>query len=413
MSKFLWGVASSSFQSEGHIDNDITRWEAEGHFRKNGKNPLYGQGANHWHMWEQDFKLLKELGVNAYRFSVEWSRIEPQPGVFSEPALKHYDQMIDRLLQLNIIPMLTLHHFSHPAWFHSYSPWTSNDAVHVFYRFAKKIIRRYAEKVPYWISFNEPLVWALAAYGDAQFPPGDKKPKLVMRALHNMLQAHAEVYNVLKTYNPTAQLGIAKHFIVFKEDRSWFLPDRGLANRLDYFFNRMTLEAFKTDRLQFKFWPIINYDHPIELNDKIDFWGVNYYYRLHTRLIPNLINPVRVVHQNPATDMGWEIYPKGLKKILRLVQSANKDIIITENGIATGNNQLRDQFLKDHLAVMHKQRLENPRIKGYFYWSFLDNYEWLEGKSKRFGLIHVDYENQFKRTIKPSANLFSQLRPKT
>lgn len=410
MKEFLWGVASSSFQSEGSCENDMTQWEAEGRFKKDGKNPVYSNGANHWKLWEQDFELLKELNVNAYRFSVEWSRIEPQPGYFDEKVIKQYGQMIDRLIQLNITPVLTLHHFSHPAWFHNYSPWTSKDSVHVFYRFAKMIIRRYAEKVPFWISFNEPLVWALAAYGDAQFPPGEKNPQAVMQALHNMLLTHKEIYNLLKTYNPDARMGIAKHFIVFKGQRSWFPPDRGLANRLDFFFNRMVPEAFKTNRLKFSFWPILNYDQPIDLDDQIDFWGINYYYRLHSHLRLSLKNPLNLTHKNPQTDMGWEIYPKGLKKILQVVDFYGKDVLITENGIATENDALRDKFIRDHVSEMRKWQSANKNILGYFYWSFLDNYEWLEGKSKRFGLVHVDYADRFKRTLKPSARFFKQLR---
>jgi len=410
MSNFLWGVASSAFQIEGHVKNDMTQWEEEGRFKKEGKNPIYGLGANHWQLWEQDFNLLKELNVNAYRFSVEWARIEPEPGVFDEKAIRQYDKMINRLLELNITPMLTLHHFTHPLWFHSYSPWISKDAIHVYYRFAKKIIRRFSEKVPYWISFNEPLVWSLAAYGDGQFPPGEKDPQLFMQALHNMLEAHNEVYLLLKSYNPYAQMGIAKHFIIFKEHRSWFLPDKGVANRLNIFFNQLLPQAFLSNRLQFRFWPFLNYNKEIPLNNNIDFWGINYYYRLHTRFRFNLKQPVKLLHKNPQTDMGWEIYPKGLKKIIGMLENTNKNIFITENGIATNDEGLRETFLKNHISVVKNALQRNNKIKGYFYWSFLDNYEWLEGLSKRFGLVYVDYDNHYKRTLKRSAQLFADLR---
>ncbi len=318
--------------------------------------------------------------------------------------------MIDRLLELNIKPMLTLHHFSHPAWFHNYSPWISKDAVHVFYRFAKTIIRKFSEKVPYWISFNEPLVWSLAAYGDAQFPPGKKSPQLVMRALHNMLEVHREVYQLLKSYNPDAQMGIAKHFITFKEARSWFFPDKGIADRMNIFFNQLVPQAFQSNQLKFRLWPLLNYNEEILLDNKIDFWGINYYYRMHTRFQFNFKHPVKLLFKNPQTEMGWEVYPKGFKKTIRLLESTNKDIYITENGIATNDDKMRNSFLKDHIAILKKAAQKNPKIKGYFYWSFLDNYEWLEGKSKRFGLINVDYKNQFRRSFKKSAKYFSELR---
>lgn len=410
MSKFLWGVATSAFQIEGHIKNDMTQWEAEGRFKTDGKNPIYGNGANHWQLWEQDFELLKELNVNAYRFSVEWSRIEPQPGVFNEEAIRRYEKMIDRLLEMNITPMLTIHHFTHPVWFHNASPWTSKDAIRVYFRFAEKIIRRFAVKVPYWISFNEPLVWTIGAYGAGKFPPGGKDAHLVMQALHNMLEAHIKVYRLLKSCNPDAQMGIAKNFIIFKEHRNWFLPDKGIANRLDMLFNQSLPQAFLSNRLRFRFWPWLNYDKEVALNNHIDFWGINYYYRLHTRFQFNLKQPVKLIHKNPQTDMGWEIYPEGLKKIIRWLEHTNKNIFITENGIATNDDGLRETFLKSHISVLKQALKTNDKIKGYFYWSFLDNYEWLEGLSKRFGLVHVDYDHHYKRTLKKSAKLFADLR---
>lgn len=143
MRKFFWGVATSSFQIEGNIENDFTKWELEGKFNRNGLNPVYDNGANHWLMWEQDFELLKLLEVNAYRFSIEWARIQPEPKTFSEKAIDQYERMIDTLLENSIEPFLTLHHFTHPVWFHDKSPWHSDESIEVFLEFVNKIFKSF------------------------------------------------------------------------------------------------------------------------------------------------------------------------------------------------------------------------------------------------------------------------------
>jgi beta-glucosidase len=405
---FFWGTATSSFQIEGNISNDFTEWEKIGKFKENDFNPLYENGSNHWFNWKADFDLLKNLNLNSYRFSIEWARIEPERYKFSKDALKQYSEMIDYLLHQGIEPFITLHHFTHPVWFHQETPWHKKESIAVFFDYAKIIIDLFADKLHYWISFNEPVVWALAAYADAKFPPGIKDMKLMMDAINNMMKAHVLVFDYLKKRNPNAKLGIAKHFIVFKEARSWFFLDKKIKEQVDVFFNKMLLNAFQHNRLYHWFPALLNYDQSIQLDNKIDFWGINYYYKIYSQFKFSIKNPIFLFPKEPATDMGWEIYPKGLKKIIKLVAKTGKEIIITENGIATNDEELRKSFIKKHLKVVNKAR-RKYNIKGYFYWSLIDNYEWLKGKSKRFGLIRVDYENNFKRTIKPSANYYAEL----
>lgn len=408
MEKFYWGTATSSFQIEGNIKNDFTEWESRGKFRNNGSNPLYENGSNHWLNWKKDFDLIKELNQNSYRFSIEWARIEPERNNYSQSALNQYSEMIDYLHQLNIEPFLTLHHFSHPKWFHELTPWHKKESISSFCEFAKIIIDLFSDRVNYWISFNEPIVWALAAYGDAKFPPGIRDLKFMMDAIKNMMEAHVCIYDYLKKRNNKAKLGIAKHFIVFKEGRNWFLLDKKVTNRIDVFFNKMLLNAFRENRLAHWFPTILKYDSPIKLDNKIDFWGINYYYKIYAQFKFNFKNPFFLFPKEPATDMGWEIYPKGLKKIIKLVTETGKEIFITENGIATNDEGLRKMFIKKHLKVVNKAR-SKYNIKGYFYWSLIDNYEWLKGKSKRFGLVRIDYENKFERIIKPSGFYYAKL----
>ncbi len=408
---FLWGTATSAFQIEGHIDNDMTRWEQAGKFRENGKNPVYGQAADHWERWESDYSLLRELNLNAYRFSPEWSRIQPERKYFDENALEKYSRMTDRLLDMDITPMLTLHHFTHPAWFHAWSPWHHPGSVEMFCHYAEKVIGKLGDRIQLFITFNEPLVWLLAAYGDGKFPPGEKNLNHLMEALKNILLAHAEVYDMIKHRNPEAETGIAKNFIIFAPDRSWHPLDRGLFSRVNDFYNKLLLRVFETNRLRFHFPFLVNYDAGIDLNNRIDFWGINYYYRLFTRFRPSKGIPFELKFNHRSgegiTDLGWEIYSKGLGEVFDWVKKTGKPFYITENGIADRADRLRKNFIRSHLKIVEEARHENLPLKGYFHWSLTDNYEWLEGTDACFGLYQVDFNNGLKRTLRESGRFFA------
>jgi len=409
--KFLWGTATSAFQIEGGIKNDMTDWEDAGRFRTNGKNPLVGDAVDHWRRWERDFDLLREIGVNSYRFSVEWARIEPEPGRYDIKAVDQYSRMIDRLLEYNIVPMVTLHHFTHPSWFHERSPWIDSRSVESFVRFTEFLAPRFMDRVPFVVTFNEPLVWLLAGYGYGKFPPGENDPKRIMAALYNMLMAHREAYDCIKEHNPKCKIGIAHNFIAFKRAPKGIRFDRDIKRVIHHFYNQMIMEAFQTNRLKMVFPLVTAFDKPIPLDDKIDFWGVNYYYRLHVKFKFNFKQPFELLSivrssGQGKSDLGWEIYPKGLQKVCRWLAPYNKPIYITENGVAANDDGLRVEFLKSHLNVLEKVRKENKLVRGYFYWSLMDNYEWLEGTAARFGLYHTDYENDLGRSMKPSAEFY-------
>ncbi len=404
---FLWGAATSAFQVEGNITNDMTDWEHAGRFRQDGQDPRIGQAVDHWRRWREDFSLLTEIGLNAYRFSIEWARIEPSPGEFDHAAIDQYAEMIQWLRDHGITPMITLHHFSHPAWFHRICPWHMPDSVIYFERFVKTITPRLLVGLPLVVTFNEPLVWLLAGYGDAKFPPGEKNLNRMMRALHHMLVAHRQAYDIIKKSSPETQVGIAHNFIVFKRARSGHPIDGGLKRMIHYFYNLMIPESFRTNRLEFHFPLLVNYSSSVQLDDRIDFWGVNYYYRLHVKFKFSVIRPFELMFRAKSgegvSDLGWEIYPKGLRKACEWLEPYHKPIYITESGIAAEDDSLRVSFLSSHLAMLDQLVKEGYPISGYFYWSLLDNYEWLIGHSARFGLFHVDHENGLARTMKPSA----------
>ena len=408
---FLWGVATSAFQIEGGIENDMTRWEQQGRFNRDGKDPRVGSAVDHWNRWEDDFRLMRTLGVNSYRFSIEWARLEPEPGRFDQAALDRYSRMIDRLLDYGITPMLTLHHFTHPAWFHERSPWHSERAIESFLRYVEKVAPRLLDRVPLVVTLNEPLVWLLAGYADARFPPGCRDWDLLMKALHNMLVAHREAYDLVKSLFPACQLGIAHNFVSFKRAPHGSVLDRDIKRAIHRFYNQMIPQTFQEDRLAFRFPLLLNYDEPLRLDNKIDFWGVNYYYRLHVKFRFHLRQPFELLSISRSSgegksDLGWEIYPTGLHKVCRWLRPLDKPIIITENGIAAGDDRLRVSFLKSHLTVVSRIRRENPLLVGYYHWSLMDNYEWIEGRDARFGLIKVDYDNNLSRSIKPSGQVY-------
>jgi beta-glucosidase len=409
---FLWGVATSSFQIEGHIKNDMTEWEKSGKFKQDGKNPLYKNGCNHWEIWEKDFELLSQLKVNSYRFSLEWSRIQPTFDTFNDEALQKYRKMIEKLTVHDITPFLTLNHFSHPNWFHKECPWHEKKSVEVYLNFVRKVLEISSDLVNWYVTFNEPLVWVLAAYGDAKFPPGERNFKKMMHALTNILHAHREAYQLIKETNKKAQIGIAKNFIIFKPTRKWNQLDVSLSKFVNEFYNTMIPTAFSTNRLKIYFPLLLNFDKKIQLKDMIDFWGINYYYRLYVNFRFNFKLPFEFKFKEKAkeghSDLGWENHSKGLYKIAKSLRSTNKPLVVTENGIATTDDKKRIDYLKSHFAALKKIQKKGLPIKGYFYWSFLDNYEWLEGKTARFGLIGVDYDNNNKRMIKPSGYFFSR-----
>jgi len=409
---FLWGAASSSFQIEDGIENDFTVWERQGLFKNNGKDPVYSNGSNHWKQWKSDFDLIKEMRLNSYRFSVEWSRIEPQPGVFNQKAIDQYKQMTDYLLDLNIKPMLTLFHFSHPVWFHEKSPWHKADSIDRFLSFVSYVLKHLGSKIDLYVTLNEPLVWALAAYGEGVFPPGIKDFNKMMNAVYNMLAAHKEAYKLIKQHNKEAKTGIAKNMICFQPYDSFTLMDVLFTKFIDIFYNQMILNAFSQNRLKANIPFLVNFNKPLKLDDSIDFFGVNYYYRMYVKWKPALAAPFELLFENRdrngISDIGWEIYPNGLYKMLKRASALGKDIFVTENGIAARDDKLRIRYLDRHLQIIRKSLKKGLPLKGYYHWSLLDNYEWLEGKDARFGLIKVDYEDNFKRSIKDSMKFYSK-----
>ena len=412
MTPFLWGVATSSYQIEGAVGNDWTDWEAAGRLRD--PRERCGVAAGHRHRWETDFALLPSIGANAYRFSVEWSRIEPRPGEFDEGELGLQRQRAHHLKRLGVEPIVTLHHFTHPRWFHAEGGWESPGSVQRFGRFARVVAEALAPHVCVWVTVNEPIVLLLGGYLGGLIPPGRRSFSAAAKALEHMLRAHEEAAWILREKSPAGvRVGIAHNMLEFAPDRSDSALDRRLARAGQRLYNRALVEAVATGDMDWAFpgegrarfrlpdWPAAH-----------DYLGVNYYSRVHLRLrgAAGVIGEYfyRDRHGRGLTDTGWEVRPEGFDAVLRQAAEAGRPILVTENGIAARDDGKRRDFLREHVLVLAHRRAAGTAVEGYFHWSLLDNFEWLEGFRPRFGLFEVDYAT-FARRRRPSADLFAEL----
>jgi beta-glucosidase len=260
------------------------------------------------------------------------------------------------------------------------------------------------------VTINEPLVWLLAAYGDAKFPPGERDLRKMMHALRHQLLAHRQAYDLIKADHPGCPIGIAHNMIAFRQARPGSILDGEMKRLLHRFYNLLIPRAFTTNRIRFRFPLVLNVDDPVPLDNRIDFWGVNYYYRMHVRFRLRPFRPFDMLFvprsKHGLSDLGWEIYPRGLYKCCRWLRFTGKPLMITENGIATDDDTVRLRFLERHLAFLQRLRDEGMDVRGYYYWSLLDNYEWLVGTRARFGLVAVDYDNDLARLPKPSFDFY-------
>lgn len=382
---FFWGTATSAHQIEGGQNNDWAEWEP-GHI-KDGS--VSGKACDSWNKYPEDFDLVQQLNNNAYRFSVEWSRIEPQEEKWDEDAISRYQKMVQNLKQRGIEPFVTLHHFTNPKWFAKKGGWENKQAPELFNRYCQRIVESLPE-VNYWIPINEPDVYTETGFLAGHWLPQKKSPLAAKRVRNNLVKAHQLAYQSIKKTRPEAEVGIAKNLIAFDPYRSWRPTDR-LAARIGHrWHNCWFLER---------------------IVKQLDFIGINYYF--HSRVKLKLYQSSSffkdtVPKSVPVTDAGWEIYPDGLGRMIKHAAQYKKPIYITENGIADVKDEKRKQFIYDHLAVLHQKIQEGYDIKGYFHWSLMDNFEWQEGFKNRFGLVAVDFKTQ-ERKIRPSGEYYAQI----
>lgn len=406
---FLWGSATSSHQVEGNnTRNDWWEWE------EMGRAPKSGLASDHYKRFREDFRIAKDLGHNAHRFSIEWSRVEKNEGEWDNNEWNHYREVIDELVKLNIEPILTINHFTVPIWFARKGGWGDSRNVEYFVRFAEKAVHELGSKVKYWITINEPLVLAFIGYFQGIWPPGEKDFSMMMKAGINMLRAHNKAYVKMKEASPhnDIKIGIAMSVATFHPCSYLSIPDRMAAFLRANFQNHAFIRSSIKGRASF--FPYINEKLPYKKT--IDFIGLNYYFRefVHHKW-PLLQNPFGHIcskehhlRAGERTTMGWEIYPKGIYEVVKSFSKYKLPIMITEHGLSTYDDNIRKSFIKEHLFYLLKSINEGANVIGYLHWSLLDNFEWAEGFGPRFGLVEVDYNTQ-KRLIRESARYYSSI----
>jgi beta-glucosidase len=407
---FLWGVATSADQIEGAEENDWTEWEESGRLRK--KWTRCGRASGHRQRWRSDLTLLPSIGANAYRYSIEWSRLEPKSGQFDEYELAREAERARMLQALAVEPVVTLHHYTHPLWFWREGGWESAVSVERLVRLAR-VVAEALPTVRYWVTLNEPIVFVLGGYLGGLIPPGQRRFSSAASALENLLRAHAAASAAIQERIPGARVGMAHNMLSLAPDRADSALDKKLVAAGEALYNDALVEAVATGEMRWAFPGEGSTAFRVpDLPSSTGFFGLNYYSRVHLRFrgLPGRIGEFlyRDRDGRGLTDTGWEIHPAGFDRALQKAAGSGLPVIVTENGIATRNDRLRREFLREHVVILNHRREAGAAIDGYFYWSLLDNFEWLEGFGPRFGLFEVDYAT-FARKRRPSADLFGSL----
>ena len=395
------GVASAATQIEGgDIRHSWMDWYLQGHIQ-DGSTPA--RANQHYRLWREDAALMKEMGIEIYRLGVEWARIEPQQGAYDEAVIRHYKEEIKLLLEYGIQPLVTLHHFTNPIWFEEKGGFEKKENIRYFLRFVKKMVVAFGSKVNEYITLNEPNVYATLGYYEGQWPPGKKSMLQATKVMSVMAAAHIQAYTLIhkcrkKMGYTDTKVGFANHMRVFIPENSKDLRHCFFAKITEYFFQGSLCAAMYTGKF---FWPVRNVMN-LPRGRYSDFLGLNYYTR---SAVKNLGDNVR--KGVAVNDLNWEIYPKGIVECAKkLYQYLPLPIYITENGTCDKDDRFRSRYLYEHIREISETKLP---VERYYHWCFCDNFEWIEGESARFGIVHVDYETQ-QRTIKESGEFFMALR---
>ena len=339
------------------------------------KNYISGRACEHYHKFEEDFDIAKTGGHNAHRFSIEWSRIEPEEGKFNEKEIEHYRKVIKVLKEKGLEPFVTLWHWTIPLWVKEKGGIAGKFFPYYFSRYTEKIVSAFGNEVKFWITLNEPTSVIVAGYHQGTWPPGKKNPLLANFVYKNLARAHKEAYKAIHKLYPNSQVGFANILQSFEPRKKKNILDNLTIKAGKFFSNEKMLNL------------TANFN---------DYLAVQYYFRIR------LTFPQKVhLGDKPLSDLNWGIYPQGIYNILKDLKKYNKPIYITENGLADADDSKRIKFIKDHLSWINKAMDEGVDVRGYFYWSLMDNFEWDKGFWPRFGLVEIDYKT-FERKPRPS-----------
>ncbi len=434
---FIWGTGDSAFQTEGivtangkTIQNSWTAWE-EQMIVKNGitqprtpEGKRAGKACNRWHLFKEDINLEKELGLNAHRFSIEWSKIEPQKGVFDEAAMQHYIDYAREMINNGIQPIPTLWHHTWPLWLPD--GFETEEAKEEFVIYALYVINAFKEAglldtVKIWLTLNEPIGYVMAAYIQGKYPPGKKYYfDLCGKVAKNLLDTHIAVYDAFKKIDPSLQISFAHMMNPMQPYHPWNPLDYFPAKIFDFITNDVALEYFKTgifhwlnlsnlpDLTPYNFLKkIINLDISLSVFTKqynpqaigkIDFVGVNYYTHTLLKMFAPSARPDEKLADNYPVPMIKAMYPEGFYECLKKASQLNLPILITENGFSA-TDSLREEYLQKHIYIIYKALQEGMDIRGYLFWTLTDCFGWNSGQHSRHGIFAVDFKTQ-KRTFR-------------
>ena len=395
--ELLLGCATAATQIEGgDTNNSWYEWAQKPGVIRDGSSPF--RANDHWRRLEADTALMAEIGLQCYRLGVEWSRIEPEEGRFDPAAIEHYRQELQLLREKGIRPLVTLHHFSNPLWFERKGAFENESSIPVFRRFVDHVVTALQDLCDEYVTINEPNVYATMGYVFGTWPPGRKNSLKAFRIMKHLAMCHIHAYRDIHRIfgNRPVQVGFANHLRVF-DPLSASPLDRMGARLLDHLFQGAVTEAFMTGRFK---WPVGS-GAPLGEGRYYDFIGINNYTR---NTVSGLSYSTK--QDTDLTDLGWEIYPKGLADLCKAqYQRYQAPIWITENGICAADDRKRVAYISDHL----RQALASGTpVERYYYWTFMDNFEWAEGESAPFGLVACDFTTQ-ERSVRPSGRFYQEL----
>lgn len=389
----LIGSASAATQIEGgELDHTWMDWHSKGHI---ADNTSPARANDHYRRWREDAELMRELGLQVYRFGVEWARIEPRENVYDEEAIAHYIEEVKTLKSYGIQPLVTLHHFTNPMWFESKGAFEKKENTPHFIRFIEKIVTAFGPLVNEYITINEPNVYATNGYFFGIWPPGEKSFIKTVNVMSVLAAAHIEAYQKIHVLRKKmgftdTKVSFANHVRVFAPENPQKITHRMYAKLTERFFQGSLTKAMCTGEFSFPIQNVASAKKGLYC----DFIAVNYYTRSS---VSGLRDGVK--QGAPVNDLGWEIYPQGIVECAeKLYGISPLPIYITENGTCDNSDAFRSRYIYEHIKALCESGLP---VERYYHWCFCDNFEWVEGESARFGIVHIDYETQ-KRTIKES-----------
>jgi beta-glucosidase len=417
---FLLGASTASHQVEGGNANDWTDWEnsrfPDGSLHIHDGS-VSGPATDSWNRFDEDIELMKRLGSNSYRFSVEWSRLEPTEGAWNAEAAERYRQWVRALRANGIEPLVTLYHFTLPRWVAASGGWENPATVDAFERFSGRVAELLGEDVDWWCTINEPNVIAVSSYMDGIWPPGKTSTGIAAEVLAHLIEAHARSARQLRKLDKTdadgdgkaTLIGLAHHVRVF-QPATGSTADTVVTGLTDSFFNESVPQALRTGHVSI-FVPgeaSIERDVP-DLKGSADYLGINYYTRDHVRqdTSPSFSHKY-VPSGREQNDLGWEIYPEGLYLFLKRYANMGVPLVVTENGMDDRTGERRPYFLRSHLYAVERAVAEGVPVLGYFHWSLMDNFEWAEGYEPRFGLFRVERDEDLTRQATPAVETFRE-----